>query len=112
MKLIYLIKAVFDGQQYYKIGITSRTAEKRLKELQTGNALKLEIVDTFNTKFGNLFEKTLHRTFTNENSIGEWFLLTNEQVIDFLTICNRVESNLECISQDSTYWEQKKGKII
>ena len=55
MKWIYLIKAELEGIEYYKIGITKREPQKRLKELQTGNALQLELVKIFHTEFGNLF---------------------------------------------------------
>ena len=99
MKWIYLIKAELEGKEYYKIGITTRLPEKRLKELQTGNALKLELVMTFRTRFGNLFEGTLHRTFSLEKETGEWFSLNTEQVRGFLDTCQTIENNFKLIQE-------------
>ncbi len=110
MKWIYLIKAELEGIEYYKIGITARTPEKRLKELQTGNALKLELINVFQTKFNTLFESTLHRTYVIEKEYGEWFSLNQDQVKDFLNICQKIENNLICISENNTYFNDKKRK--
>jgi hypothetical protein len=110
MKWIYLIKAELEGIGYYKIGITSRTPEKRLKELQTGNALKLELVNVFPTKFNTLFESTLHRTYAIEKESGEWFSLSQDQVKDFLNTCQKIENNLKCISENNTFFDDKKWK--
>lgn len=111
-KWIYLIKAELEGIEYYKIGLTGRAPETRLKELQTGNALKLEIVCTFQTNFGNMFESTLHRTFSIENESGEWFSLNNDQVNNFLNTCTRIEDNLSIIFEQNTYILNKKSKKI
>lgn len=109
-KWIYLIKAEVDDIKYYKIGITSRLPEKRLKELQTGNAVQLELINMFETNFANLFETTLHRTFSYEKEMGEWFLLNDEQVFNFIAICTKLEENFLFISENNTYSENKKLK--
>ena len=110
MKNIYLIKTELEGVSYYKIGITYRTPEKRLKELQTGNAAKMMLINSYQTKFGNLFETTLHRTYISEKGLGEWFLLSDKQIEEFITTCEKLEKNLDCISQNNTYWEKKMRK--
>ncbi len=111
MKWIYLIKAEKDGIEYYKIGITKRDPNKRVKELQTGNALNLELITKFKSNYGNVLENTLHRNFSIEKEKGEWFSLTKEQVSDFQNTCKRIESNLKCVFEESTIYNKKGSKI-
>lgn len=96
-----------EDEVYYKVGITTRSPEQRLKELQTGNALKLELVHTYKSKYGTILESTLHRTYCLEHQTGEWFSLSDDQVRDFLNNCITIENNLELVFQ-STYMEGKK----
>lgn len=100
MKFVYLIKSEsLLGDLNYKIGI-SKTPEKRLKSLQTGNPNKLEIIFLFQTKWNTLLETTLHRTFNIERETGEWFSLTSEQVDNFLLTCDKIENNLNFLKND------------
>jgi hypothetical protein len=110
MKWIYLIKAEKDDIEYYKIGITKKDPELRLKQLQTGNALKLELICKFKSEYGNILENTLHRTFLIEKENGEWFSLSREQVLDFMNICNRIENNLKCVHEESTLYSLSNKK--
>ncbi len=96
MKYIYLIKTELEGEEFYKIGV-SKAPELRLKELQTGNALDLKLIKTYQTKFGSLLEKSLHRTFSIVNKRGEWFSLNNEQVENFIEICEKINNNLSIV---------------
>lgn len=108
MKWIYLIKAESElGEESYKIGITKRKPEQRLKELQTANSSELSIVETFKTDIGNEVETTLHRTYGTSNLKGEWFDLTDEQLESFLSNCEIIESNLKIIRKNNS-WYQKK----
>ncbi len=110
MKWIYLIKAELEGVEYYKIGVTRRLPETRLKELQTGNALKLELVHIFKTKFGTLLESTLHRKYSNLQESGEWFGLTMEDVNTFLKNCEKIENNFQFFEENNTYMDDKKWR--
>lgn len=109
-KYIYLIKAELEDIEYYKIGLTGRSPQTRLKELQTGNALKLELVCSFKTNYGNLIESTLHRSYSIHNESGEWFSLSNEQVNNFLITCKRIEENFCIIFEQNSYILNKKSK--
>ncbi len=75
-------------------------------------ALKLELVTTFKTKYGTIFESTLHRTYVIEKEMGEWFSLSNEQVKDFLNTCQKIETNFRCIFENNTYILDKKTKKL
>ncbi len=110
MKWIYLIKAELEGVEYYKIGVTGRLPETRLKELQTGNALSLELIHIFKTHFGTLLEARLHRNYAESNENGEWFALKTDEVGNFLDTCQRIENNFKYISENNTYMDDKKWK--
>ena len=77
---IYLIRNInFE----YKIGITKKSVNKRVKQLQTGNPHQLEIVSFFFIKNYNKVEKSLHNIYKNKRLNGEWFNLTKEDVSNF-----------------------------
>ncbi|MER6503708.1 GIY-YIG nuclease family protein [Streptomyces sp. NPDC001455] len=58
------------GSNRVKIG-TSNNPEKRLKELQTGNPDRLEVL--WSTPGGRELESMLHRAFAAYRVEGEWF---------------------------------------
>ena len=73
---IYLVT---DGK-YTKIGATSYAVQKRLFELQTGNAKKLKLVYEYKVKNKLSTEAFLHEKFKNKNVLGEWFELSFEDI--------------------------------
>jgi hypothetical protein len=93
---IYAIGNTTDKQ---KIGI-SKHPEKRLTELQTGNPDKLYIHYSFpiTEKTAYKFEATIHREINYKRINGEWFTMTPEEVITFLTfqeiMCETIEATL------------------
>ena len=71
----YFVYFIYDGWFSVKIGY-SDDYEKRIKELQAGNPLKLYVVDAIcvnNEIRARLLEKALHKMFESEKMIGEWF---------------------------------------
>lgn len=106
MKWVYLIKAEKYDLIHYKIGIT-KNPTKRLKQLQTGNSLKLELLSVYETNFGNKFEKILHRTYNLLNENGEWFNLSDIDVKNFIKTCNTIENNLKILKENSSVWKSK-----
>ena len=98
MKNIYLIKSEssIDEEDSYKIGITKKDPQKRLKQLQTGSKEQLELLYYYNSSIPNLLESTLHRQFeqyrTREK--GEWFNLPIDEVNKFLETCKNTENLL------------------
>ena len=59
--------------KYHKIGI-SNDPDKRMRQLQTANPKKLELVAYVEClHFAEYFEAVLHAVFRDFNSNGEWF---------------------------------------
>lgn len=77
---------IWDGNAM-KIGLTRQGAEKRIKNLQTGNSSDLEIYRTIQTPNPNQLEKFLHDVFQDKHVRGEWYDVTKEEIgklVEFL----------------------------
>lgn len=100
---VYLISSEINNDILYKIGITRRDVKQRLKELKTGNAATLEIVNIFESKWATKIEANLHVRFSNLNINREWFSLTPEIVNDFIKICKELDETFEFLSVNNTW---------
>ena len=88
---IYLVSSEINDQKVYKIGITKRAIEKRIKEFKTGNASELLLVDHFNSKWATKIESHLHRYFKAKRIKGEWFELNDEDLEKFKPMCEKIK---------------------
>jgi hypothetical protein len=108
---IYLISSETNGKKLYKIGITRREIEVRMKELKTGNAADLEIVDSFESKWGTKIESNLHKWFKSKKISGEWFELCQKDILEFKNRCKLLHENFELIESQNTYLIDKGGRF-
>lgn len=72
---IAYIYIITDGTNY-KVGVTKKEPEKRLKQLQTGNPKKLKIFNSFKVPIKMVYqlEKEAHNKIkTIYPKFGEWF---------------------------------------
>jgi len=107
-KIIYLIRS---GDKY-KIGVsTTKNINNRVKNLQTGNSEKVEILKVFESEYANLIEKTLHREFITKKLIGEWFELSIDEVLTFEQRCVTITNNIELLKKENNYYILKRLKI-
>lgn len=59
---------------YLKIGVTNHNnIDKRIKQLQTGNPKKIEVVWFEERPYAQRAEKYLHTAFKDKCTHGEWF---------------------------------------
>lgn len=93
--IIYLIT---DGS-FFKIGRTNKDAVKRLKELQTGNSSKLELLQSVAVCNPSQVESTLHRRYSYCQHINEWFDLTPQDVELFKENCLALDANFELLKK-------------
>lgn len=77
-KKVYIMRA----GDAVKIGI-SDNPEDRLKQIQTSNHEKVELLASFVTANPELVEKTLHCRLEEAKVRGEWFRI-GERTIDFI----------------------------
>ena len=106
---VYLICSTINNENVYKIGHTKRDVLKRIKELKTGNAGDITLIESFNSKWGTKIESTLHRKYKNNRVRGEWFELNNEEIDSFIDECQLLHNNFELLSKSTLY--EEKGKF-
>jgi hypothetical protein len=76
---VYLLKA----GPFYKIG-KSINFEKRLKQIKLQLPYPVEVVHTISTPEYSKLEAYWHQRFRSKRTNGEWFLLTDEDVEEFV----------------------------
>ncbi len=101
-KYVYIMKS----NEYYKIGVSSNP-QKRLKELQTGNPVEIEIVNSWKVRFAMELEKKLHDLFDRERVRLEWFKLDNE---DLENIKKYIEANI--VQEEINYRYSLDGRLL
>jgi predicted GIY-YIG superfamily endonuclease len=99
MVFLYLIKNIDNST--YKIGV-SKNPSTRIKQLQTGNASKLEIIHIFKTTFPYKIESSLHRKYSLQNIHNEWFEMSSIDIEDFLNECERLDKVFHILNEKIT----------
>jgi predicted GIY-YIG superfamily endonuclease len=97
MKYIYLIQSLENS--YYKIGV-SKHPNKRIKELQTGNSSELKLIETYQSEFAYLIEKTLQRKYSYLRKEGEWFDMSISNEVSFINECKEIEKNIQFLKEN------------
>lgn len=107
MGYIYLIGEL-DSLNTYKIGVTKhKNIEKRIAELQTGNAKELYVRTYFQSKYPYKLEKMLHRHYGHTHILNEWFTLTEDEAKNFIQTCEELEHVLEMLDDTTLAWQKK-----
>ena len=102
-KKIYLARQ--ENTNLFKIGI-SKNPKNRILTLQTGNANKIILIETFETKHGFNLETALHQDFYKDRLEGEWFELNENQIKTFLPLCKEKESLFDFMKKNNYYWNK------
>lgn len=106
MGYVYLLMSTdSDGlNELFKIGITKTSIEKRIKQLSTGNPNKIVLINSYFSNNYKEVEKWLHSRYSlnKTNSDNEWFYLTDEQVSNFIDVCEKIDDTIKLIQRTST----------
>lgn len=94
---VYLIRCSENSN--YKIG-TTKNIQKRIKELQTGNAEQLYLIDKYESDNAFKIEKALHNFFSHKKKINEWFDFGIEDEIKFKELCTTIDNNLNFLKKN------------
>lgn len=97
MSYIYLIECIRDYDTVYKIGYTNNNPNRRLKQLNTGNDGEMKIINVFETEWGQMVERTLHKVYSHKNINKEWFKLDIKDIVNFTPTCQKIEENIKVI---------------
>lgn len=108
---VYLISSEINGKVLYKIGITKRNIEDRIKEFKTGSASEFRIVDSFSSKWARKIEAGLHRAFRQKRISGEWFDLCDGDLSSFRERCETMHAGLDSIEKNNTYYIDRGNRF-
>ncbi len=121
-RFVYLLKA---GEDHYKVGVALDVLE-RIRSIQTGNPLKIELVAVVHVPEAQATEHKLHVWLAKNKSGGgtEWFKLTPMEALELVTKM----TSLSITSDISRYltmrnivirqtklereWEDFKAKVV
>jgi len=108
MGYVYLILEVNEhGEEHHKIGISKNEPEKRLKQLQTGNPNRIDILKFYESKNYKRVEKWLHSRFCNKKTLAEneWFILSDDDVINFIDVCKKVDETINLLLKENPFYK-------
>jgi len=94
------------GQETYKIGITKNDPKKRIKQLQTGNPRKIDLLKSYTSENYLKVEKWLHRKyFVKTEAKNEWRSLSNEEVFSFIEDCKEADINISFLLENNPFYK-------
>jgi hypothetical protein len=108
MGYVYLILEVNEhGDEHYKIGISKNEPEKRLKQLQTGNPNRIDILKFYKSENYKRVEKWLHSKYSSFRTLAnnEWFKLPNEHVLIFEDTCKKVDETINLLLKENPFFK-------
>lgn len=99
---VYLIT---NDYNHYKIGVTKGDVSKRIRQLQTGNSERIELVNSYESDNYNHIERWLHRKLFIKRLEGEWFELTESEVLDFKSNCDRIDEIVKVLKKENPFFK-------
>jgi len=82
---------------YYKVGITTDTVAKRIRQLQTGNPYRIVALHTFEIEGAEIVEQSLHRVYAPNRRILEWFELSDAELAAVLQAAENLKDDIEAL---------------
>jgi len=95
MSKVYLL--VNDEWTQFKIGISTKAIDKRLRSLKTGNGSEITLVKSFETPHYRKVEKWMHNKHHSKRLVGEWFALNDNDVTNFISDCQKAHDTFQCL---------------
>jgi len=108
MGYVYLLFCVNkDGSEGYKIGVTKNDPIKRLKQLQTGNESKIQLLNQYESENYLKVEKWMHRKYNSykTEAKNEWFSLESKDVISFIEDCKEADNNINFLLKNNPFYK-------
>lgn len=102
---VYLLEDWRNDERAFKIGFTTTSVEKRVKQLQTGNSADILIVAKYKTKNYLKVEKKLHHVFASSHKRGEWFDMSDEKALTFLDECEKADDLINFMLKHNHFYK-------
>lgn len=106
MGFVYLIYD--ENNDLYKIGVTRKNDNKRIKILQTGNPTELRILYIYECEYPFRLETMLHNKYKNNNVMNEWFALKDKEVIEFIKECDKLNDQINILKSNPFFAKNLK----
>lgn len=103
MGYVYLVLEVDEkGSESHKIGSTKNDPLTRLKQLKTGNSNQVSILKFYESDNYQRIERLLHKKYISKQTLAsnEWFNLSDEDVLNFLKECKKLDNILDSLSEN------------
>ena len=106
MGYVYLLMT-YDkhGEEVFKIGVSKKHPEFRIKQLQTGNNLVIELLHFYESANYKRLERWMHRLYGDKKTEAdnEWFYLSNEDVLNFMDKIKEADDNISFLIQNNHF---------
>ena len=105
---VYLIVELDErGFEKYKIGITKKNPDERVKKLRTGNSNQLFIIKKYESVNYKRIEKWLHNKYISQRTISknEFFNLSDEQVSNFIENCKKIDQTINYMKENNPFYK-------
>lgn len=103
---VYLICDPY--RNLYKIGVSKNEIDKRLNQLQTGNASELHITNYYKTDYPYRIETMLHNFLKPKNVLNEWYDLSLDDVLNFTNMCIQAEDIIDALKDNPHFAKDLK----
>ncbi len=97
---------------YYKLGITTGTVAKRIRQLQTGNPYKIVALHTFEIEGAEIVEQNLHRVYAPHRRILEWFELSDDELAAVLQAAEDLKDDIEALVVEVRELDQQPSSNV
>lgn len=108
MGFVYLLMSTDSNGliELYKIGITTKDVNERIKKLSTGNPNKITLLASYESKNYLKIEKWFHAKYRLQKtaSNNEWFQLNNFEVKDFILNCKKADETISFLKKNNPFF--------
>ena len=104
MGIVYLITSNYVD---FKIGVTTRPINERIRELQTSHPEKIDIIKFYKAENHNAVERWLHRKFNEKRLEGEWFQLDETDINQFESLCQSHDKVITLLKEENHFFSKK-----
>mgnify|MGYP003661668521 CR=1 FL=1 len=98
MGKVYLLAN--DEWSQFKIGISTKDINSRLRSLKTGNGSEITLVKSFDTIYHRKVEKWMHNKHYSKRLVGEWFALSDDDIIQFISDCQKAHDAFQFLIEN------------
>ncbi len=105
---VYLLFQVNEhGDELHKIGISKNHPDLRLKQLQTGNPNKIQVLSFYESVNYKKVEQLLHAHYSLRRTLAgnEWFNLTNDEVLGFIEQCKKTDETISFLLENNHFFK-------